>query len=91
MLGVVRAEDLAQALHSRSGESVDLLAGGRIVSIPAESTLLEARDRILGSDQTDFPVTNSANQIVGYLCRQDLPAGFLDAGNELLASTPPRR
>jgi hypothetical protein len=38
----------------------------------------------VGSQQ-DYPVTNEANQLVGYLSREDLPAGFLGAGQAELA------
>lgn len=91
VIGLVFSEALAGALHSRSGEPVDLLATRGAVNVPADATLIAARNLILASDQPDFPVTNAANQIVGYLCRRDLPAGFLDAGHEVLAAAVQQR
>lgn len=85
VIGLVRSENLANALHSRSNEPVDLLASHGAISIPVNASLLEARNLIKGSGQSDFPVNNEANQIVGYLSRHDLPKGFMDAGDQVLA------
>lgn len=79
VLGLVPARRLSEALPLRSGEPVDRLALSGARSLAAEATLHEAREAIRGSGQTDFPVTNAANQIVGWLSVGDLPAGFLDA------------
>jgi len=91
VLGLVPATDLSRALHSRAGTPVDSLAQVPAVSIPAEASLLEAREIIGNSIQDDFPVTNAAKQLVGYLSRGDLPAKFLiPEGNGLPRGPEPR-
>jgi Zn-dependent protease/CBS domain-containing protein len=91
VIGLVSSVELSRALHDRAGEPIDLLAKTGAVSLPAEASLLQARDIMRGSDQQDFPVTNATKQVVGYLSRNDLPGGFLhDAGNGL-PRTPGRR
>jgi stage IV sporulation protein FB len=79
ILGLIAAEDLARALHDRASEPVDRLARDHTVTIPAQSSLREARAIMRRGSQQDYPVTNEANQLVGYLSRADLPAGFLGA------------
>lgn len=92
VLGLVPAEDLIRALHDRPGEAVDRLAREGFEVIPSAATLTEARAIMLGSrEQPDFPVTNAANQLVGYLSPGDLPAAFLDAGRNGLASHREKR
>jgi len=87
ILGLIPAEDLARALHDSPAEPVDRLARGQVVTIPAQASLREARDIMRVGLQQDYPVTNEANQLVGYLSREDLPAGFLGAGQAELART----
>ena len=77
VLGLVPAADLSRALHSRAGEPVDSFAREPVATIPADATLLHAREIMRRSAQDDFPVTNAARQLVGYLSREDLPDKFL--------------
>jgi len=91
VLGLVRSGELAAALHLRSAEPVERLMQAGAVVVPAAASLIEARSRILSTDQPDFPVTNGANQIVGYLSRGDLPAAFLVEPDEGLATGRPRQ
>ena len=86
VLGLVPATELSRALHSRAAEPVDSLARGPVISIPAEATLLEAREHMRNALQDDFPVTNAARQLVGYLSREDLPAKFLSPEGDGLQS-----
>lgn len=79
VLGLVSAWQLAEALPLRPGEPIESLARQGGISLAAGATLHEAREAMRGSRQTDFPVTNAANQIVGWLSVGDLPAGSLDA------------
>ena len=84
VLGLVPAADLSRALHSRAGEPVENFSRTPAVPIPAEATLLQAREIMRNSSQDDFPVTNATRQLVGYLSRTDLPERFLSSeGNEL--------
>ena len=85
ILGLIPAEDLARALHDSPAEPVDRLARDRVVTIPAQASLREARDVMRSVAQPDYPVTNDANQLVGYLSREDLPAGFFGSGEAELA------
>jgi len=78
VLGLVPVMELSRALHSRAGEPVDLLAIPGVATLPVDASLLQARDIIRSSPQEDFPVTNAANQVVGYFSRADLPERFLD-------------
>jgi len=79
--------ELSRALHSRAGESVDLLAVAGVATLPVDASLLQARDIIRSSPQEDFPVTNAANQIVGYFSRADLPERFLEEAGDGLPGT----
>ena len=87
VLGLVPAMELSRALHSRAGESVDLLAIAGVATLPVDASLLQARDIIRSSPQEDFPVTNAANQIVGYFSRADLPERFLEEAGDGLPGT----
>jgi len=78
VLGLVPAAELSRALHNRAGEPVDFLAIPGVATLPVDASLLQARDIIRSSPQDDFPVTNAANQVVGYFSRADLPGRFLD-------------
>lgn len=75
VLGLVSADDLARALRTRPGDPVDFLACDGIVTIPGSTFLPEANRIVAGTGQEDFPVTNEANQVVGFLHRAALPAG----------------
>jgi CBS domain-containing protein len=85
ILGLIPAEDLARALHDRPSEPVDRLAHDHTATIPAQASLRQARDIMRAGLQKDYPVTNEANQLVGYLSRGDLPASFLGADHAELA------
>jgi Zn-dependent protease/CBS domain-containing protein len=91
VLGLVPSEELARALHYNASEPVERLAQGGVVNLPADATLFDARHLILAANQLDFPVTNAANQIVGYLSRGDLPPAFLEPSGQILAAEPARR
>jgi len=92
VIGLVPAADLARALHDRPSEPVDRLAHDGVQGIPSDADLREARDIMARSPlQGDFPVTNAANQIVGYLSRRNLPEGFLAAASSGLAGHPQER
>ena len=90
VLGLVPAGELARALHFDASKPVERLARSGVVGIPADATLFEARRLILANNQEDFPVTNAANQVVGYLSRGDLPPAFLEPSDEALAADPAR-
>ena len=91
VLGLVPAGELAGALHFDASKPVERLARSGVVGIPADATLFEARRLILANNQEDFPVTNAANQVVGYLSRGDLPPAFLEPSDEALAADPVRQ
>jgi len=78
VLGLVPSAELSRALHSHAGDQVESLAKRGVVSLPVDGSLLQAREVMRHSDQEDFPVTNAANQLVGYLSRSDLPEQFIE-------------
>ncbi|MBJ7258604.1 MAG: site-2 protease family protein [Chthoniobacterales bacterium] len=91
LIGLVPAGELALALNGRATDMVDTLARGGILTLPVDATLAEARAKINSSAQQDFPVTNAANQLVGYLSREDLPAGFLERDDQAVAMYAPAK
>lgn len=89
VLGLIAADDLIHALQTRPGDPVDLLARSGTKTISAETLLPEALHLVAQTAQQDFPVTNAANQLVGYLSREDFPAAGSKFGQPALALSLP--
>jgi Zn-dependent protease/CBS domain-containing protein len=91
VLGLVSGEDLSRALHDRASQPVEVLARVPVACLPVDADLRRAREVIVQSFQDDFPVTNAANQLVGYVSRHDLPAEFLASVGDGRTGAFPRR
>jgi Zn-dependent protease len=83
-LGVVPVDALANALRWDPLVKIDTLIRRDYVAVRADATLTEVFARIRESNQTVFPVTNLAGELVGLLTREDVSAalGASPRGNE---------